>query len=165
MPLSNTVTIVAELRERLKAEFGLDDEDEALEDSLEGASDLNEQLLKFARQAVEIEAFAGALGEIIKTNQTRKARMEHKAEKLRGIIRWALSESGTKKVLAPDMTLLLSPAKAPLLVDDDAKFPDRLVRIKREPDKVAIRADLERGVEIAGARLGNPAMTLTIRRG
>lgn len=165
LPLSNTVTLVAELREKLKVEYGLDDDDQTLADTLEGAFDLNEQIARIARDALRSEAMAAGIAMLIKDTMTRKARLEHRAEKLRGIVRWAMSESGTKKIPADDMTLSLSPARAPLLIDEDAELPDRLTRIKREPNKIAIREAIEAGEEVPGARLGNASMTLTIKRG
>lgn len=163
IPLPNAVSIVAGLRERLKAEFDLDDGDETLEDTLEGATDLNEQLAKIARQAIETEAFAGALGEIIKTSQSRKARLEYRAERLRAVIKWAMSESGTQKASLPDITLSLSKGRPPVIIDYIFPLPDRFARVKREPDTVAIRVALESGELLDFARLGNAQPTLTIR--
>lgn len=163
IPLPNTVRIVAELRERLKAEYGLDDDDEALADTIEGETDLGEQLARLARAALRSEYMAKGIGELIKDTQLRKTRLEHRAEKLRAVINWALSESGTKKISAPDMTLSLSIGKAPIVIDDAAPIPERFLRVKSEPNKIAIRAALDNGEDLPFAKFGNASPTLIIR--
>ncbi len=162
-PLSNAVRIVAELRERLKAEFGLDDDDQTLADTIEGETDLPEQIARLARYALRCEAYAEGMKSLIRENTERKARLETRAAKLRGVIAWAMSDSGMTKLPLPDMSLSLSVGKPPLIVDEGAVIPDELCRIKREPDKTAIRGAIERGEELMFARLGNPSSVLTIR--
>lgn len=163
LPLSNTVVIVAELRERLRAEYNLDDDDQTLADTIEGASDLNEQLAKIAREALLAESMANGIAELLKDTQTRKARLIHRAERLRSLILWALGESGTRKVAAPDLTLSLGAGRAPLIMDDGVPVPEQYCRVKLEPDKKCIREAIENGEEISFARLGNASPTLTIR--
>jgi hypothetical protein len=162
-PLSNSVRIVAELRERLKTEFGLDDGDEALETTIEGETDLPEQIARLARAALRSEAYAEGMKALIRENAERKARLETRAAKLRGVIAWAMSDSGMTKLPLPDMSLSLSQGKPPLIVDEGAVIPDELCRIKREPDKTAIRSALDRGDNLAFARIGNAGQVLTIR--
>lgn len=164
IPLPNTVRIVAELRERLKAEYGLDDDDEALADTIDGETDLGEQLAKLARDALRSEYMAKGIGELIKDTHLRKARLEHRAEKLRAVINWAMSESGMKKIPAPDMTLSLSRGKPPLSIEDEGDVPEPFCRLKLEPDKRIIREAIENGDYIPFARLGNASPILTIKR-
>lgn len=163
IPLPNTVRIVAELRERLKAEYGLDDDDEALADTIDGETDLGEQLAKLARDALRSEYMAKGIGELIKDTQLRKARLEHRAEKLRAVINWALSESGMSKVTLPDMTISLSAGRAPLLIDEDIPVPEQFCRVVYEPDKKVIRSAIDSGEHLTFARLGNPKPILSIR--
>ena len=162
-PLSNSVRVVAELRERLKAEFGLDDQDEALTDTLEGATDLPEQIGRLAREALRTEAYAEGMKALIRENAERKSRLEVRAAKLRSIVAWAMSDSGMTKLPLPDMSLLLSVGKPPLIVEENVTIPDQFCRIKYEPNKTVIREALERGEELVFARLGNAGQVLTIR--
>jgi len=162
-PLANSVRIAAELRNQLKAEFSLEDGDEALETTIEGEGDLTERLIGIARAAVRAEAMAEAMKVIIKDNQDRKVRFEAKAEKLRGVIAWAMSEAGLKKIPAPDLTLSLGAGKPPLILDDVTTLLPEFARVKTEPDRVAIRAALEAGQKLSFARLGNARPYLTIR--
>jgi len=165
-PLSIQARIVAELRERLKAEHGLEDGDEALEDTLEGASDLPEMLARMARSAVWNEHRAAAMGGIIKNNQDRKAMFEQRSENTRSAMSWAMQESGMKKIPAdvlPDLSVSMRDGKAPLSDPDMTLLPDEFCRFKREPDKAKIREALEAGADVPGAYLGNSKPVLTIR--
>lgn len=162
-PLSASVRLVAELRERLKDIYALADGDEVLETTLEGESDLGEQLAILAREALRSEAMAEGMKALIKTNQERKARLEYKAEKLRGVISWAMQDSGSKKIRMDDMTLSLSEGRAPVVIDETITIPDVYCRITKEPNKTLIRTHLEESRDIPFAKLGNPAPSLTIR--
>lgn len=167
-PILTAARIVAELRERLKAEHGLEDGEAALEDTLEGCSALPELLACLSRQALLAEAQSEAIGSIVKAHQGRQARLESKAANLRVQISWALEESGMKRIPAdvlPEMTVSLTAGRAPLLIPNESDVPDQYMRIKtiREPDKKLIRDALEAGERFAFAMLGNAKPTLTVR--
>lgn len=163
-PLSQSARVAAELRQRLATEYNLAEDDEAIDDTVSGEVDLPEQIARLARDALQAEAFAEGLGGLIKVEQTRKARLEAKAEKARALIAWAMSEAGYTKMPLPDMTLSMGKGRAPLIVDEGAELPEAYRRVKVEPDKAFIRAALDSGVELDFARLGNAKPSLTIRR-
>jgi len=168
-PVMAQARIVAELRERLKAEHGLDDGDEALEDTLEGASELPEMLAALARRVVRDEAFAEAMKTIIADSQTRKARFEQRAKSARSLIAQALQEAGMERIpfdVLPDMTVSFRLSAPELLIDNEEFLPDSycIIEIVRKPDKTKIRKDLEDGKIIPSARLGNQMPVLTMRR-
>src|SRR5579859_653999 len=164
-PIALSARIAAELRQRLAAEYGLAEDDEAIDDTIAGEVDLPEQIARIMRDAIKAEAFAEGLASLIKEQQARKSRLEAKAAKARALVSWAMQEAGYKKLPLPDMTLTIGFSKRPVLVDEDAEFPDAYARIKREPDKMMIRAALESGVELTFAKLGNSVPTLTVRKG
>ncbi len=166
--VSTHARIIAELRERLKAEYGLEDGDEALETTLEGASDLPEMLARMARDAFEAEAHAEAVGQIQKANAARAARLESRAQNLRVQIAWAMAESGMQRIPAdalPDMTVTMRAGKPPLIIDDEARVPFTYIRVKtvESIDRAGVRAALEAGERFDWAKLGNPAPVLIIR--
>ena len=162
-PLALSVRLASEIREQLKAVYDLEDGDEALEDTIAGESDLNEKLAALAREALRCESMAEGMKALIKANTDRKSRLEHKAEKLRGIINWAMTDSGSKKIRMDDMTLSLSEGRPPVIIDESKPMPDAYCRIKKEPDRTLIRARLESGEELEFAAFGNAKMTLVIR--
>lgn len=165
-PLSIQARLVADLRERLKAEHGLQDGDEALEDTLEGASGLPEMLARLAREAVWQDRQAEAMDGIIKANQGRKSAFEQRAERTRNAMSWAMQESGMKKIprdVLPDLTVSMRDGKAPLVIPDESLVPQGWCRAKYTPDKEAIREALERRERFDFAYLGNSKPVLTIR--
>ena len=80
-----------------------------------------------------------------------------------GIINWAMTDSGSKKIRMDDMTLSLSEGRPPVIIDESKPMPDAYCRIKKEPDRTLIRARLESGEELEFAAFGNAKMTLVIR--
>lgn len=165
-PLSAAARMIGELRERLKADYGLEDGDEALETTLEGESNLPEMLASMARQAVEAEDYSAAIGNRIKILSDRVARLESRAQRIRVAMAWVMSEAGMNKIPAdvlPDMTVSMRDGNAPLIIPDGVSVPDEYCRIKREPDRPLIRTYLQGGKQLPFAYLGNPMPTLTIR--
>ena len=75
---------------------------------------------------------------------------------MRDYLRYNMGLAGINRIDAADhsFSITLAPGRdESLQVDDDATFPDSLTRIKREPDKAAIKAAIKAGEPIAGARL------------
>lgn len=114
------------LREQLKAEYALDDDDQALIDTLDGISDLKELIAYAARQARYEEKQADACKALIAEMQERKKRREEKADKLRAAIIAAMEAAGEKKIDAADTTISIRPGKKKLIIDRAATAGDYL---------------------------------------
>lgn len=162
-PLSQSVRVAAELRAKLSALYGLDEDDDAINGTIEGETDLPEALALLARLVIEQEGFAKAIEDIIRQQTSRKMRLQHRAERGRELIAWALQESGLKNLTLPDMSLGLSAPRKPVLVTGEV--PKEFCRVEYKPNKTAIREALEAGETLIFASLGNPEPTLNIRRG
>ena len=93
-PVANAARIVAELRERLKSEYGLADGEDVLEDTLEGQTDLPELLATMARDAVQAEDYAEAIKGRLQVIAERKSRLEMRATKIRNAIAWRFRKPG-----------------------------------------------------------------------
>ena len=166
--VANAARIVAELRERLKAEYGLEDSDEALEDTLEGETDLPEMLAMMARDAVQAKDYVVAIDDRIEIMKERSLRLEMRHDKLRNAIAWALQEAGWKKIpgdALPEMTVTLSQGKRPLVIESEADMPTLFLRFKTvtEVKRKELREWLEDGGECVAARLGNAQPILSMR--
>jgi hypothetical protein len=132
-PLSTAVATHNALREKLKAEFGLEDDDEALIDTLDGISDLKELIAVAARQARYEAAQAEACKAIIAAVQARMARRAEKAERLRDAIAHAMEDAGERKIDAPDCTISVRAGKPKLVIERPCggASPGRFVNVKR----------------------------------
>jgi len=115
-----------------------DESDDDLADTVAGESNLPDAILAVLRAALEREAHAKALGEMIDGMTARKRRLEEGAKSMRLAALQAMQDAGLKKLAAPDMSLSVSPGKSRLVILDDAAVPETLCRVKREPDRKAI---------------------------
>lgn len=167
--LSTAVATHNALREKLKAEFGLEDGDEALADTLEGVSDLRELIAIAARQARYEAAQCEACKGIIAAMQERMARRGEKAERLRAAIAHAMDAAGEKKIDAPDLTISVRAGKPKLVttLEASALMPERYVKstttYKWDRDALAIGLDQFDQEAMQIAHLSNPEPILTIR--
>jgi hypothetical protein len=157
------------LREQLKAEYALDDDDQALIDTLDGISDLKELISYAARQARYEEAQCEACKSLIAAMQERMRRRGEKAEKLRAAIIAAMESASERKVDAPDCTISISAGKAKVVVVREASesCPKRYVRVKQtyswDRDALAIGLDQFDQDAMALAHWSNPEPVLTLR--
>lgn len=154
----------ADLRQQLKEAFGLDDEDQALADTLEGESDFLDLCAAALREAKAREAMAEGLNGLITDMQTRKARMEHGAERIRQIVAEAMLEAGERKITAPDMTVSVRDGKPKLSFDID-RLPDRYKTpvTTFKPNKEAIQKAVDHGDVPEGVTISNGGPVLTLR--
>jgi len=168
-PLSTAVATHVALREKLKAEFGLEDGEEALVDTLDGLSDLKELITLAARQARYEEAQADACKALIKDMQDRKARREAKAEKLRNAILWAMEDAGEPRIDAPDLTISLRKLTPSLIVVGEPSATSPAPYTKATTTFSWDKSALKQGVEIGDpaaleiAHFANQRPSLTIR--
>lgn len=109
-----------------------------------------------AAYVLNIEAEAEAIAQAAKRITARKRTLDARAEHMRDYLRYNMGLAGIMRIDAADhsFSVTLAPGRdESLVVDDAATFPDSLTRIKREPDKAAIKAAIKAGEPIAGARL------------
>lgn len=146
-------------------EAGVHEDDPDFFELVENESDVLAMLRDMYRRARLEEAEAQAAKEVAKEIANHAARREAKAETLKGIILQTLSELGQKRLEAPEFTLSIVPGSIGIRGElDPEKLPDHLVRIKREPDKTAIKAALQAGEIVEGVYLGNGAPHLRVTK-
>jgi hypothetical protein len=68
-----------------------------------------------------------------------------------------------KKVELRQATLSIRAGTPRVIITDEARLPEDCIRIKREPDKVAIKEHLARGEPVAGAEMSNREEVLAVR--
>lgn len=143
-----------------------DIDDETLSDTLEGASDLIDLLLRLVRSALEDETLAGALGTRLDDMKAREARLRARARKKRDLVIWAMRAAELPRLLAPDFTASLSKGAATLDVLSEDLIPaDYWQPQQPKLDRRSLLAVLKAGTSIAGARLlpGTPHLTVRTR--
>ncbi|EIM25707.1 siphovirus Gp157 family protein [Microvirga lotononidis] len=130
---------------------------------IESECDAIERIRRILRAARCTEANSKALKEIEEENRERRKRFEAKAETLRAIALQGMKALQLPKVEAPDFTASVTATRPSVSIDDPEAIPSQLCRIKREPDKTAIKAALEQGEAVPGASLSSASQTLTVR--
>jgi hypothetical protein len=166
--LHASAVLYSRLREELATAYGLEADDEFLTGSLEGASDLNEIIIRALREAREAKAMAAAMVEIIDANERRRQRFLDKRERIRAAVARAMADAGLKKVPAPDMTISVRAGKvAPKIVDAEA-LPEwaRIEKRTWAPDRDAIKQAYEEdpaGFSCPGVIIPNAEPVLTVR--
>ncbi len=162
-PLLHELTHHRYLHERLEAAFP-DADEETLRDTLEGMTSLTDSLAELLRSSLEDQTFASALRSRMADMQERCARFEERARKKRGLVCTVMEEADLKRLVEPDFTVSLRPARAPLMIIDEAAIPgDYWKPQPAKLDRMGLISALSNGRDIAGAVLGNPPLTISVR--
>jgi hypothetical protein len=151
-----------DLVDRLRTLCG--DDEEAFLDTLDGEADTTEAARRVLRWANEQEAAAESMKGLSATYASRAAVLLGRKDGARTALFHFLEYLGVKSMQLPEGTLSIRAGTAQLVGEvDPASLPDDLVRIKREPDKTAIKKALEGGREVPGYTLSNGAPSLSVR--
>ncbi len=162
-PVLHELTHHRYLRERLEAAFP-DADEETLMDTLEGMTSLTDSLAELLRSSQEDQSLASALRSRMSDMQERCSRLDERARKKRELVCTVMEEADLKKLMEPDFTVSLRPARAPLMIIDEAAIPGAYW--KPQPaklDRMGLISALSNGRNIAGAVLGNPSLTIAVR--
>lgn len=162
-PAKHEATRYAGLKLRLIQEFGGED-DQAIRDTLQGMSDLEEMLAHCAREMETDEMFIAGCNARISEIKDRIERLRKRVDTKRRLISECMSEAGMQKISQPDFTLSMARRKPGVVITDPDQLPSEYQRIKVEPNKTKIGDALRAGTDVPGAMLGNSSLSLTIRR-
>jgi hypothetical protein len=162
-PLSFEATKYQLLRQRLLSEYPEAD-DETLDDTLEGITNLHEMIAAVIRSALLDEALQAGLRTRLEEMRQRLGRLGDRCAKKRELALEAMCEVGLKKLEQPDFTALSRAGLPPLLIVAEPEIPEPYwVPQPPKLDRQALLADLKRGVVIQGAQLGNSKPCLAVR--
>lgn len=125
-----------------------------------GAFDLLDVLVK---RAGECEAQRAGLKSYMQELTARDDRLERKWHGIRSLMRRIMEHAALSKAQLASATVSLSAGRPKVIISDDAVLPDEYVRIKREPNKAAIKSALEAGEHVPGAVLSNAEPVLSVR--
>jgi hypothetical protein len=138
-------------------------DDQLIADTLEGATDLHEFLAAVVRRMVEATAFAAGIEAMIDQMKARRDRFNQRTEAMRGIAFNVMQHAEVKKIELALATLSIRAGVPKVIVTDEAALPENCVRIKREPDRIAIKERLARGEPVPGAEISNSEPQLAVR--
>jgi hypothetical protein len=138
--------------------------DETLRDALEGLDDLHAAIACVVRSYLDDLTLAAALGIRLDEMQNRLARLEARAEKKRLLVTSVMERAELKSLAEPDFTVSLRRTPPPLIVTDEGAVPAPYWHPRPpELDRYVLLAALLGGHAIAGARLGNGHLVMSVR--
>lgn len=141
----------------------LKDDPELLADVLEGQTDFNDVIAALAKDIKLSKANAAGIKEVVKELRERQARFEAKEEFNRNLILKLMEMAGVKKLTLPVATVNITNVSSSVMILDETAIPDAFMRIKKEPNKTAIKAAMETGQSVPGAAMSNGSTTVSIR--
>lgn len=161
--LSYDVTVLEREFADLVATYPELAEDEELRaDTIEGETDAYRVLGKIVAIERDANSMVLAIGERAKELAARKERYARRKDAMRALLLRLLKAADLNKVSLPEATVSVSKGRAGVEIADEALLPDNVVKLKREPDKTAIKAALDAGEDVPGAMLreGQPSVTV-----
>lgn len=154
---------IRRMSDNIRAMVG--DDDDCFLDTLDGETDAMDVLGKLIQERQEIQANEVAVKALAKTYQERAAKLNAKADAISQTIGHLLDAIGSKKVAHPLATVSRTKARQSVFVTNPEEIPTQLTKVKRSPDLVAIKEQLEAGEFVPGAeiKLGNPGVTVRVK--
>jgi predicted DNA-binding protein len=151
------------LAEELKARFA-DLDEETLEDTLEGLSELPDLLKAILRSSLLDEALACGLKARLSEMKERLDRLAERSTRKRELVCESMVRSGLNKLLAEDFAASLRQGLPKLEVCDEAKITEPYL-IPQPPrlDRAGLLVALKRGEAIEGASLTEGQPHLQVR--
>ena len=168
----NSVTVQKlqwEMQRAIELRKLLDEEGETnprlLLNTIEGETDLAEMCCLLHEETTEDEILLTGIEAKIIELKSRQSRIERSIETRRGLILMAMDRAGLDTIKGPLATLSTTPTAPKLVVDDEAVIPASFWK-PGDPtlDRKALKEALDSGEAVAGARLSNGGIGLTIRK-
>lgn len=162
--LRNEAVHYERLKQRLLDDYpDLVDDEETLQDTLDGATNLHELIASVCRSAQEDAALSKGLGAYMAELVKRKARLDTRAQRKRDLVTQVMQDSGINKVEAPDLTVSKRTLpRKPVVTDIDA-LSDCFFKIECKPNMTVIKNAIADGNMPTGVELDNGGTTITIR--
>lgn len=143
----------AHLADLLTAHPELAEDEDLRADMVEGETELYPLVKRVLKIRTESVAMAAAIKAIKQENAERQARFERKAEGATAILKSLLIAADIDKVTLPEATVSVTKPRTKCVVDDVNELPQGFYEIERKAKTADIKAELEAGRSIPGARL------------
>lgn len=128
-------------------------EDEDLRaDMFEAETDLHPLIERLVKMKLDADTMAAAIKARKQDISERQARFERKAEAAKSLIKSVMVAADIPKVTLPDATVSVTSARVIVEIDDLDAIPQGYAKFEKRADKAALKAALEAGEEIPGAR-------------
>ena len=166
--MENLTDTVSRLRLEIEAMLReypeLADDEVARFDTLDGATDVRDVLVKLTDMLNETAMLERGIQARIEELNTREERFASRTHFIRALMFKLMDSAQIKKLVLPEATLSLRNNPPRLIGDaDPATMPDSLVHIKRSVDRTKVRKAIEEGCEVPGFTISNAAPSLMVK--
>lgn len=166
--MANPVLIqnIRAVRDNLLSQYPeLQEDDQALADTMEGETDYVELVARAIEREAEAKSMTEAIAARIAELNERKQRLARKAKMEREFAQRVMHAAGVKKVVLPEATVGIKVTPPGLIITDEkAAEKAGFVRLISEIDKDKIKKAIKNGACFDWARMGAPGETLSISR-
>lgn len=131
-------------------------------DMIEGATNTLELLDELIRAEQDAHILEERIDVEVDRLKKRQERFSHRRQLIRKYMMQLMEAAGLKKVERPVATVSIAAGRPKVVITDAEKLFDSYVRIKREPNKEAIKQAFEEGRTVYGAILSNAEPVLRI---
>lgn len=159
----NVDAVKAQINNLIVANPALADDEILRADMIEGETDVPEFLAMLLEHIGETAMMMKGVESWLNDLRARMARLEHRHDALRDMVKTTLESAHLKSFVLPLATLTLKNGVPKVVITDENALPDDCVVIDRRPNKTAIRGLIENGMEVPGAMLSNAEPYLQIR--
>lgn len=162
MNIQSNLPLIAAMAEMLAP---YRDDEETYSDTLEGETNVMDLLDGEIAAMQSDEALAEAIKAQEDALRVRRERVSMRAEAHKKNLKLILQHAVLQKAERPRATVSIRPGSLSVRIVDEAEIPSQLMREKvtRAPDKAAIKAQIEAGVEVPGAVIERGDDTVSVR--
>lgn len=162
MNIQSNLPLIAAMAEMLAP---YRDDEETYSDTLEGETNVMDLLDGEIAAMQSDEALAEAIKAQEDALRVRRERVSMRAEAHKKNLKLILQHAVLQKAERFRATVSIRPGSLSVLIVDEAEIPSQLMREKvtRAPDKAAIKAQIEAGVEVPGAVIERGDDTVSVR--
>jgi hypothetical protein len=139
------------------------EDDQLRADTIEGETDAFDFLSMLTRKIGQNKVLAESIYAYANDIKERGARIERRVEAFKCLAFKIMHAADLRKAELPEATLSIRAGQQRVIIINESELPASCVRIKREPDKTAIKEILTSGQSVAGAALSNGEPSLSIR--
>ncbi|MDE2105686.1 MAG: siphovirus Gp157 family protein [Patescibacteria group bacterium] len=153
----------AEIARLIEANPELSEDEVLRADMIDGETEIAKIMAAVLNELNAARTMAVAIKSRENELQERRGRFERREASMRSLMRNIMRAADLDKIMLTEATLSIMKPRTSVNVIDVEALPQGFFKIRKDPDKTALKAALEAGERIPGAELALGDETLMIR--
>ena len=158
--------IIADVKTKVQDLFRrfpeLSDDASLCADVLEGETDFHSVVDRLVQETRALKSECEGLKEAAAELVARAGGKAERIEAIRGTILGLMEMAGLEKLKTKSASVSVQAVRPSIVITDETLVPKSMMKVKREPNKSAIKAALDGGATVPGAMLSNGSTTIRI---